>query len=101
MTQPTPSTLEQFDDVTAVEVAPASSDDDRISLRDVQLFDFRDGATTVAVEHGPLDRSRIWLSLRTETTIVYLSVEEGVARQLASRLADILPNFKTVRFGAP
>lgn len=100
MTQPTPSTLEQFDDVTAVEVAPAS-DDDRTSLRDVQLFDFKDGATTVAVEHGPLDRSRIWLSLRTETTIVCLSIEEGVARQLASRLPDILSNFKTVRFGAP
>ena len=91
---------EQFDDVTAVETTPGSpSEDGAGPARDVQLFDFKDGSTTTAVSHGPRDPSRIWLSLRTDTTIVSLSIEEGIAQQIATGLADVLRNFKAVRFG--
>jgi hypothetical protein len=91
---------EQFDDVTAVETTPGTpSEDEKARVRNVQLFDFKDGPTTIVVSHGPLDPSRIRLSLRTDTTIVSLSIEEGIAQQMASGLADVLKNFKAVRFG--
>jgi hypothetical protein len=91
---------EQFDDVTAVETPPGRpSEDEAKHVRNVQLFDFKDGPTTIAVSHGPLDPSRVWLSLRTDTTIVSLSIEEGIAQQIATGLADVLRNFKAVRFG--
>ena len=91
---------EQFDDVTAVETPPGRpSEDDAKHVRNVQLFDFKDGPTTIAVSHGPLDPSRVWLSLRTDTTIVSLSIEEGIAQQIATGLADVLRTFKAVRFG--
>jgi hypothetical protein len=89
----------QFDDVTAVETSSGRpSEHEAAPGRDVRLFDFKDGPTTIAVSHGPLDPSRIWLSLRTDTTILSLSIEEGNAQQIASGLADVLKTFKAVRF---
>ena len=100
MSPPDLPEAEQFDDVTAVETTPGRpSEDGAGPARDVQLFDFKDGPTTTAVSHGPRDPSRIWLSLRTGTTIVSLSIEEGIAQQIATGLADVLRNFKAVRFG--
>ena len=95
------SDVDALDDVTAVEAAPDGSAIGGPPARDVGFFDFRDGATEVAVTHGPIDRSRVCLSLRTSTTVVAISMEEGVARQIASGLADVLPNFRAVRFRDP
>ena len=90
----------QFDDVTDVETTLGRpSEDDAAADRDVRIFDFKDGPTAIAVTHGPRDPSRIWLSLRTDTTVVSLSIEEGIAQKIAAELADVLRTFKAVRFG--
>jgi hypothetical protein len=69
--------------------------------REVCFLDFKDGPTDVAVKHGPIDPSRIWITLRGERALVQISVEEGVAQQIAAGLANALPTFQAIRSRIP
>lgn len=64
---------------------------------EVCFLDFKQGRTIVAVTHGPEDPSRICIALRSASAIMQVTVEEGVGRQVAEGLADVLRTFRAVR----
>ena len=65
--------------------------------RELCFLDFKDGRTGVAVTHGPIDPSRIWITLRSGDAVLRISFEEDVGRQIAAGLASVLPTFRAVR----
>jgi hypothetical protein len=78
---------------------PDEPDDDRHApARDVRIADFKDVHSQVTVSHGPRDPSRVWLMFESDDAVIHLSVEEGIARQVFERLAEILPRFHEVRW---
>ena len=77
--------------------APAPRRDTRPPSRKVRILDFKDGRTGVAVTHGPVDPSRIWITLRSGQAVLQLSIEEGVGRKIADGLTTLLPSFRAVR----
>lgn len=89
---------DRFDEQTLTDDdAPADRRDTQVSTRDVCFLDFKDGQTGVAVTHGPIDPSRIWITLRSGQAVLRVSVEEGVGRSIAEGLARVLPTFRAVR----
>ena len=89
---------DQFNEETLPEVdEPSSSRAARDRSRDVHFLDFKDGTTDVAIAHGPVDPSRICITLRSGDSIMQVSVEEGIGREIAQGLADVLRTFREVR----
>jgi hypothetical protein len=89
---------DSFDQDTLPELdSPILARDVTGPSREVCNLDFKDGRTRVTVTHGPLDPSRIWITLRSEHASVQVSIEEGVGRQIAQGLASVLPTFRSVR----
>jgi hypothetical protein len=89
---------DQFTEETLSENdAPDAGRATRPPSREVRILDFKDGRTGVAVTHGPVDPSRILITLRSGQAVLQISVEEGVGRQIADGLASVLPSFRAVR----
>ena len=84
---------ETLTDYEVTTKAPA----DQPSQREICFLDFKDGRTDVTVTHGPVDPSRIWLTLRSGDAVLQVTVEEQVARKIADGLGAVLPTFRAVR----
>ena len=100
MTTRNRTALDELDGDTMPELVPARPLAHPRS-REVGVLDFKDGRTDVAVKHGPIDPSRIWITLRSERALVQISIEEGVAHQIAAGLSRVLPTFQAVRSRIP
>jgi len=69
----------------------------RNPTREIRFLDFKDGQTSVAVANGPVDPSRICITLRSDHAVLQVSVEESVGRAILEGLAGVLPTFRAVR----
>jgi hypothetical protein len=65
--------------------------------RDVHVLDFKDGRSAATVTHGPLDPSRLWVTIENQEAYLQLSFEEGIARKILERLLVVLETFGEVR----
>ena len=100
MSSRTHALTDLFDEETLPEPEPApSSHADRRPLRQACVLDFKSHDTTVSVNHGPADPSRIWIVLESPTARLHVSVEETVGRDIADGLARALSTYQAVRSG--
>jgi hypothetical protein len=96
----THATTEQFDEETLPEPEPAPrGHTGRRPSRQACVLDFKSHDTTVRINHGPADPSRIWVVLESPTAALHVSVEEKVGRDLAAGLTRALSTFQAVRSG--
>jgi hypothetical protein len=91
-------TLPPYDEITQTDPdchRPPTSPIPR--RRDVHVLDFKDGRSAATVTHGPLDPSRLWVTIENQEAYLQLSFEEGIARKLLERLLVVLATFGEVR----
>ena len=100
MSSRTNALTDLFDEETLPEPEPTPPGHaDRRPLRQACVLDFKSHDTTVSVNHGPADPSRIWIVLESPTATLHVSVEEKVGRDIAAGLARARSTYQAVRSG--